>query len=452
MSGSWTRRELALLATTVAVVAIALALRFESLSRTSPAGPAIPRTTPDASPSSPARSDATAQRDAFARVLIRNVGTVPFEEIFELLRSAPAEVRTDWVRQLAEMPRGPQRSAAISSFYKTYVQLDPRGAAASISMLQDPNALWLAADAMIGAAPSSAMPEIAAMLTTLPRDIFYGGADRFDEVISNWSRVDPVAAAKFVETHPTFPVGSLLTNWAQMDPEAALEWFYEQRKPDPSSNAWSNDLRSLVEGWFEKDKAAAVAFTVANSAEDGFEEAIRALAHNLFFKSPDEARDFLAQVPSESRKMAVNAIVGMSTGLTLGLADEWKRNPRMVAEWILTLPEDSRDDALGDVLANWRREDDIAPLRWIDQLPADTRDRAIVSYTGSAQEDDHSETLRLAMTIRDTGLRESALRDYLHRRFAHSPVPAVKLLSESSLSDGEKKYLAQFLPSADGHE
>src|SRR4051812_36049170 len=50
---------------------------------------------------------------------------LPFSELYEALRSAPAEARKKWAAELEKMPEGPRKTAALSGFYKLLIQFDP---------------------------------------------------------------------------------------------------------------------------------------------------------------------------------------------------------------------------------------------------------------------------------------------------------------------------------------
>jgi len=60
------------------------------------------------------------------------------------LRAAPGDAREKWARDLAAMPDGPRRRAAISGFYKLLVQFDPEAAAKAIDAIKDEKSLRLA--------------------------------------------------------------------------------------------------------------------------------------------------------------------------------------------------------------------------------------------------------------------------------------------------------------------
>ena len=388
----------------------------------------------------------------FERIMIRNIATVPFEESFYLLRSAPVEMRSRWTKQLEEMPKGPQRNAALSSFYKTFVQLDPHAAAASMAGLQDKDAKSIAVAAMIGATPQSAMKEMAEMLVKLPDDI-PGGQNLLGEIIFNWSAVDPIAAAQFIEEHRdvssncadsvSLSISILLSNWVQVDPEAAKAWLERQDESDQTED----EINSLLTGWAEHDRTKALAFAEAHAGEKKFGRAVTNLTWGLFLSSPDEARTFLFRLPSEARNDAIDEIATLTNGNILGGSESWRRPPEDIARWILTLPQDSWKGAIGTVLENWNKENAAELSAWLNQLPPDTRDPVVADYCSSENNRVHPDkAVSLALTIADPALRSQTLDNYMCRWLPSSPEQAVVVIKESVLSDAQKQYLIKRLP------
>src|SRR5205085_6043631 len=160
---------------------------------------------------------------------------------------------------------GAQRQAAVSSFYKTLVQIDARTAAAAVAQCKDEVVTAIATQALIGAAPTSAMEQVAAVLIDMPPDRDHVLNFRLNDVIAEWSAVDPVAVARFLDEHRNdnapalYP--ELLGKWAMMDPEAARNWLERQNPADQSEEA----VFTLLDGWFSHDKAPAMDFAAARS-------------------------------------------------------------------------------------------------------------------------------------------------------------------------------------------
>lgn len=382
----------------------------------------------------------------FDRVIIRNIGTVPFEELFELLRSAPPATRTQWIKQLDEMPVGPKRSAALSSFYKTFVQLDPHAAAKSIASLHEKHSQLIAMSAMVGAAPQSAMGEMAAMLAKLPPGVFGRGSPNYlGDVLYDWSAVDPSAAARFLEENPEVAArfaGQLLINWARLDPDAARAWLEQQ----PESVQTEDAFGSLIDGWAQGDETNALAFAIAHGGDEKFQRAINGWAHLLFLRSPEEARSFLLRLPNEARNRAIREI-GNNT--TYGEYDPSRSDTRPaedIARWIITLPKESWRAGLGTVLDNWESQNAAGFSAWLAQLPPDTRDEMVVTYCQSGVSKDPDRAIPLLLNMSDPTLRDQALRQYLADRLPSSRDKAISVINKGVLSEAQKKQVINLLP------
>src|ERR1700741_2618919 len=115
-----------------------------------------------------ASSKKTAVENQADRIIVRDIATVPFSELYDVLKSAPREQLLAWARDLDHMPRGPRQRAAINAYYKSLVQVDHR--AAIEALLHSENLLMreIALDATTKAAPESIWPDLAEMMAVLP--------------------------------------------------------------------------------------------------------------------------------------------------------------------------------------------------------------------------------------------------------------------------------------------
>lgn len=382
----------------------------------------------------------------FDRLMVRNIGTVPFVELLELLRSAPPKMRTEWIRQLDEMPEGPKRSAALSSFYKTFVQLDPHAAAESIAGLQKKDSQRIAVLAMVGAVPQSAMGEMAEMLIKLPRDLFgRGSPDYLGNVIYDWGAVDPSAASRFLEANPEVAahhVGGLLINWARLEPEEARVWLEKQ----PESVQTEDAFASLIDGWAQRDETNALAFAVAHAGEEKFRRAINGIAIFLLLRSPEEARTFLLRLPNEVRNLAVREIGMNTTGEEFDASRSGTRPAEDIARWMITLPKESWREGIGTVLDHWQSQNEAGFAAWLNQLPPDTRDEMVITYcfSGIIKEPERAFPLLLAMS--DPIRRDQTLREYIADRLPPSRDKAALAINQSALSQAQKQYVIKLLP------
>lgn len=382
----------------------------------------------------------------FDRVVIRNIGTVPFEELFDLLRSAPPATRTQWIKQLDELPESPRRTAILSSFYKTFVQLDPHAAAKSIAGLQKKHSQFIALSAMVGAVPQSAMGEMAAMLVKLPYDVFpRRSPDYLGNVIYDWGAVDPSAAARFLEENPEASekhAESLLTNWARLEPEEARAWLERQ----PESVQTESAFDGLIMGWFKRDETNASAFAVAHGGDEEFKRAINDIAFVLMLRSPEEARTFLLRLPNEARSNAIREIGMFTTAEEFDASRSSARPAEEIARWIITLPKESWRKGMGTVLDHWESQNAAGFFAWLNQLPMKTRDEMVTTYcfSGISKEPDRAIPLLLAMT--DPTRRDLALREYIAGNLPPLRDKAILVINKSALSPAQKKHVIDLLP------
>src|SRR5947207_11341021 len=102
-------------------------------------------------------SDDTAAND---HVLIANVAAVSFNELWDVVRVASEDKRKEWARELEQLPIGPRKTAALESFYKVWVELDPEAAIRDVEAIHDRRLQRAALSVLEGSAADSALPAI----------------------------------------------------------------------------------------------------------------------------------------------------------------------------------------------------------------------------------------------------------------------------------------------------
>jgi hypothetical protein len=374
--------------------------------------------------------------------LIANVATVGFDELYRLIRMAPVEKRSQWIQQLQDMPPGLRREAALTSFYKTFVQIDPVAAAASINLLRDMGDKVSAASSMVGAAPEYSMGVMTQMLVQLPREkVDRRARDYLQETLEEWSMVDPAAVGRFIEEHPADDLRhydwTLVYNWAQVDPQSALSWLERQSPVGGAIAAYD----SLVEGWVQNDRSAAQAYVVAHATEAKMGRSVEQVTGETFRVSPGEAAGFVAQLPSDEIKaQALKAVAEMTRHSEHG-THEWERPPAVVANWLLTFQQKCWEDAMVTAVNNWKDQDAVAMTNWIDQLPNATRDKVISKVCPHFGSEDWNTAVPLAMKISTPQLREEVIKSFLEQW-----IPSEERLEERiqgiPLTSEERSYVA----------
>lgn len=70
-------------------------------------------------------------------VTMRNIATVPFSQLYDVLRGASREQITAWGQDLERMPYAPSRTIALIAFYKSLIQVDAPAAVDLILQTKD---------------------------------------------------------------------------------------------------------------------------------------------------------------------------------------------------------------------------------------------------------------------------------------------------------------------------
>ena len=384
-----------------------------------------------------ARSKAPLERD-HSQIIVRDIATVPFSELYDVLKATPREQLIAWARDLDHMPRGLRQRAAINAYYKSLIQVDHRAAIEAV--LHSENLLMreIALEALTKAAPESIWPDLAEMMAVLPYP--RRGSVR-EDIIWNWSMVDPAAAARFITAHPVpgedRRLYSLLCSWGRINPEQARDWV----EAEPSRQT-EDAFRALVTHWAFDDPEAAINYALANASRPVFAKAINELAYEFVRDSENDASRLMLLLPREQAKEAMQSIAHMTMDLILGLPDDYLKPADAVARWMVTLPVDLWSDALGPVAGKWLERDPAAATRWFDQLPADKRDAALASYCRAG--DSASRVLALGPMISERKLRDTVLGQFA-RSLGETREEALQAIEALKIDAPQKNYLREVM-------
>jgi hypothetical protein len=398
---------------------------------------------------SPDRSSSpkSALIEDYGRVTVRNIATVPFSELYDILRSASREQLLAWARDLERMPRGPQQRAAVTAYYKSLIQVDHRAAIEAVLHAENLNMRDVALVSLMKAAPESIWGDLAEMIEQLPHPRRLHSLSPEDP-LSNWSRVDPVAVSKFIEKHPDSSLYALLYNWGAIDPAAAREWLEQD-----TSRHTEEAFRAFLTGWAEIDRAAAMEYAVTNSARANFGEAVNELAYYLFRVSPDDASRLMLLLPPAQAKAAMKVVADNTTSIILHAPEDYQRPPDVVARWMATQPVELWKDDIGGVIWGWMRDNADAVTGWLNQLQSDVRDAAIADFCrrGAESADDprrfDEKAIALGLTITDRKLRDEALGEFA-RRLGTNRDEAIEAIDQLRISNEQKAYLRKVMPEA----
>jgi hypothetical protein len=372
---------------------------------------------------------------------IREIATVPFSELYDVLRAATREQLMAWAADLERMPRGPRQEAAVAAYYKSLIQVNPSAAIEAVLHAQNLSMRYVAIDALMRAAPESIWGDLAEMAARLPDR---GGVP--ENLIWNWSRVDPVAASQFIETHSVRGrddrLFSLLCNWGEMDPAAARDWVQAD-----ASRQTKDAFRALVSGWADNDHAAAIDYAVANASRPNMDAAINDLAYKFFRESPDDAKALILLLPTDKAKAAMKAVAYETTAVILGASEDYQRPPDIAARWMVNLPLELWKENIGEVVEEWLKNDADAATLWLNQMRPDLRDAAVANLCRAASSKSTERAIALGLTISDPNLRDKAMGE-LARGLGKTREEAITAVNQLPIPAEHKSYLLKIMPEA----
>ena len=287
----------------------------------------------------------------YRRLPIDRILALPFTQFYEALRSAPRAAREQWATELEKMPPGPRQTAALLAFYKLLVQFDPEQAIRALMSYKGESRKGMALDAVVSAAPSSALPRVAELLVSVDDPRLHGSG--LSDLLYEWSLTDPAAAVKFREAHSgkndSIISSDLISNWAALDPAAAREWLDSHpSEPDPINPD------PFILGWYESDRPAAVKYVLEHAAELASKRTLATIFSALYFDKDDAARKFFEALPSDDLRHKV--LKGMADLAGIRPAEEtgdFKQAPRALVEWITQFSPEYWKGDLSDVLKSW---------------------------------------------------------------------------------------------------
>jgi hypothetical protein len=246
------------------------------------------------------------------------------------LARTPEEI-AELARQMHSLPKNPKSETKIAAFFKAWATLDAN-AAFAVAKSFPPELRSDAIHAVLDGADASVAGSLATSINELSEGSLSPSAKSslLGRAVGKWSRVDPVAAAKFLDSSDergmnfAMAWNEVASNWAAIDPVAALDWARQAAK-DSGRFAMSG----AITGWWKNDPPAAEAYVASHLATLGDWQLASALAANMFSEDPERAKKWVSQLPNEeARKQAVSMLA-----IQWGFSD-----PAAATKWSATLP------------------------------------------------------------------------------------------------------------------
>ncbi|MFL6521084.1 MAG: hypothetical protein ACJ8NS_12750 [Chthoniobacterales bacterium] len=368
------------------------------------------------------------------KVILGNIATVPFQELYGVLSNRSAQEMAELARQLNDLPPGRETKNKINAFFTAWAHLDAKAALTSAIALKTSEAKGLAITAVIRGADAIAASALAATLNQLPADALPASqkARFLNSAVSKWSEVDPVAAAKFIDENPPHDrefFGARMTiaqNWAATDPTAALAWVQAQGDAHETRMTMSGVIR----GWWENDPRAAEAYVAAHLDTLGI-ETVMTITSELYRLDPEQAKNWANSLPVEAQRNADGFIASLMVNA----------DPKAASEWAASLPDEVRRSALTSVISKWARNDPQATGQWINDRSGVVRDEALSAYSFTMGLRDPAAALTLAATVVDPKIQSATVDRIVGGWMRRSPNDATAWIQNSAFSDSEKTRL-----------
>jgi hypothetical protein len=399
-----------------------------------------PLSDPIANKRSQARRESSALKSSGEgnKIVLGNISTVPFQELYGVLSSRSREEMAQLAEQLKELPAGRETNVKIAVFFKAWAHLDAKAAFNAAVSFKSAEARSAATEAVIDNADPIVASSLAQSVVALPPDAFPSGqrADFLGQALSKWSEIDPVAAAKFLDASASKDKDRALTgarvtiaeNWAASDPQAALAWAQSQNDEQSARIAVS----AAVSGWWRTDPRAAEAY-VASHLDTLGREAVMSVTRQIFGQDPQRAKDWANQLSTTEARRAATTVVALQIA---------NSDPKSAVEWVVTLPDDLRERAIPGVVNTWARRDPDAFVGWINGLVVgNQRDQAVGAYSSILSSRDPTTALTWAASISDEKIRDNSVHRIVTNWLRRSPNEATDWIQNSTLSDAEKTRL-----------
>jgi hypothetical protein len=338
----------------------------------------------------------------FGRVLYRDLANISFADLYETIRDAAPQSRVEWLNEIEQTSESQRKVAALCAFFRALVQSDPQMAADLVINL--PRHRGPSMDAMIAAAPPSAMPILAEMLLKVPREARnFGLTDHLQVVMDEWAQIDPEAVALFLDHHKDLELeqyaDAFLETWAGLDHDTAWKWLQSR-----FGDAKESKLEPWLRGWFSADQGSAVAFALEHVDDVHFGEALAGLAPDLFEISESRAKEFLDKLPpGDVRQSALSGIASLATDF----ASDY--SPETTAKFIVQFPASEWPPQLSSVFERWFQLRSTELLNWIQALPPDVQ-KSVVENFPEPMWDKPEPDLLPVLDMPQSELRTSLLR------------------------------------------
>ena len=380
--------------------------------------------------------------DDQGKLVLGNITTVPFQELYGILATKRANEIADVAKQLRDLPGGPDTNAKITTFFKAWSHLDAPAALKAALSFGAREAKSAAVNAVIEGADAVMASTLANAINELPPDALLPDQKQtfLSNALTKWGQNDPVAAAAFADSlsgvndmRMGMAYNTIAYTWGRSDPHAALTWA-DAHNQGPGGQFVRN---GAIRGWWEKDPRAAESYVAQRLNTLGGRQEALTIASYMFNSDPQRAKEWVAGLSDVEARKQGDIIIAIQIG--------WS-DPKAAADWAASLPDDVRSEALGPAIGQWATNDPTAAARWLEGVSGAARDDAVSSYGYAISQRDPQAGLNWAMSMTDATKRYKAVESIVKDWMGRDPNSATAWIQSSVLPDATKQRLITSKP------
>lgn len=285
-------------------------------------------------------------------------------------------------------------------------------------------------------------------------------------ILKTWGATNPEAAIAYYAENKNIldgrSAGVIASEWARTDVNAAMAWA-----AGLSEGEQRNAMNSIIQKIAETDPAVAAAklasLTPEQLAEGG--RMYDVIANQWAKKDWAATEQWLATLPADMQENARrNAIQGLAESNPRAAADQVAKlsegnvkdraistvaqvmaesDPAAAADWVLkNASESGFGQSAGSVIASWVYTDTTGAKNWVESLPEGRgKEQALMMYSSRTPSKDYGDTIALASSIKDEGVRNAAVSAAARNWMRDEPEAAKAWVESSSLNDNTKQRI-----------
>ena len=372
-------------------------------------------------------------------VMLGNISTVPFQELYSVLSTLPPEKLQELAAQLDRLPDDKESAARVSTFFKAWAHLDPIAALRAATAFHSTESKTNAIGAVIDSADLPQAESLANAIRDLPEDaINREQRNNFlAATVTKWAQLAPTDAAKFFDQTQTgslrfrWVASTIAQSWATQDPQAALSWAQAH------SDGFGNAVPGAIMGWWSKDHEAAEAYVRGHLESDKGQQIATSLVSYMYSRDSERAKQWVSELPTPQARRDANRMLTMQMAFS---------DPKAASAYAAALPAEMRQESISTAVNYWASNDLNAPAEWINSLSGAPRDEATAAYINNLVRKDPATAAQWAVTISDAKARDPALQRVASEWLRKDPQQAAAWIQTTSLSDDEKQRLLALAP------